>query len=303
MKLSLARDYALLKIREISRKVFWFSFLNFAANFADVFLFFMKDQSNSKLIALLTDFGTKDYFVGAMKGVILSINPHVRIVDITHDIEPQNIAAARFNLRACYRNFPPQTIFVAVVDPGVGSARKAILVETDDYFFIAPDNGLLSFIYNENEKYRVYELTDEHFFAEKLSATFHGRDIFAPVAAHLSNGTAASSFGGQTKNYIHLPEIKPQRLSATEIEAEIIYADCFGNLVTNLTDGDLPPSFALRAGELTITQRRKYFAEAEKGEIFVIFGSTGFLEIVVFQDSAQKILKAQIGQKIVVTNC
>src|SRR5215211_7652687 len=148
------------------------------------------------IIALLTDFGTKDYFVGAMKGAILSINENVHLIDITHEIEPQDIKSASFNLRACYKNFMVGTIFVAVVDPGVGSERRAILVETDDYFFIAPDNGILSFIFNEggnasaNERaevtelarshalafpplgFRVFELTNNEYFAEKISATF-----------------------------------------------------------------------------------------------------------------------------------
>ena len=147
------------------------------------------------IIALLTDFGTKDYFVGAMKGVILNINENAKIIDITHEIEPQNIRSASFTLRACYKNFPPKTIFVAVVDPGVGSERRAILVETEDYFFIAPDNGLLSFIFNESDDFLVYEITNEKFFNQPVSQTFHGRDIFAPCAAHLSKGVLPAEFG------------------------------------------------------------------------------------------------------------
>src|SRR5687768_16272120 len=119
----------------------------------------MSEESKQKIIALITDFGTRDYFVGAMKGVILSINRTTRIIDITHEISPQDVMSASFTLRACYENFPKKTIFVAIVDPGVGSDRKAILVETEDYFFIAPDNGLLSFVFNETENFRVYELS------------------------------------------------------------------------------------------------------------------------------------------------
>jgi hypothetical protein len=142
------------------------------------------------MIALLTDFGTADYYVGAMKGVILSINSDVTIVDISHEIEPQNINAASFTLRSCYRNFPPKTIFAAIVDPGVGSDRNAILIETENYRFIAPDNGILSFVFNGTEKSRVFELTNDKFFLPSISRTFHGRDVFAPCAAHLSNGAA-----------------------------------------------------------------------------------------------------------------
>lgn len=262
----------------------------------------MSEKPNSNLIALLTDFGTQDYFVGAMKGAILSINPSARIVDITHEIEPQNINSASFNLRACYKNFPAKTIFVAVVDPGVGSNRKAILVETKDYFFIAPDNGLLSFIFHEEEYNRIFELTNETFFAEEVSATFHGRDVFAPVAAHLSKGVTPDLFGAETKDVTRLKEQKPHKNSENEIVAEIIHADRFGNLITNLTSDYLPENFTLKVAGTTINKHQKYFAEAEKSELFMIFGSAGFLEIVAFQDSAQRLLNVKIGQEIVVTN-
>lgn len=250
------------------------------------------------MIALLTDFGTKDYFVGAMKGVILSINREAKIVDITHEIEPQNIAAASFNLRACYKNFPEKTIFVAVVDPGVGSNRKAILVETNKYFFIAPDNGLLSFVFNEEADFKVYELTNEKFFAENISQTFHGRDVFAPVAAHLSNGVPPSEFGLQTNNFVRLNEAQPSKNDAGKIVGTIIYIDKFGNLVTNLTKEHLPENFVLEIGVVKIGNLKNYFAEAETGEILTIFGSAGFLEIVAFQDSAQKLLNSKTGNLV-----
>lgn len=262
----------------------------------------MNDAAESNIIALLTDFGTRDYFVGAMKGAILSINSQAKIIDITHEIEPQNVAAASFTLRACYRNFPVKTIFVAVVDPGVGSHRKAILVETDDYYFIAPDNGLLSFVFNKTNDFKVFELTNENYFARHVSATFHGRDVFAPAAAHLSKNAAARLFGAEAKNFVRLPENKPRETSDGAIVAEIIHADRFGNLITNLTQKDLPPNFALEINETIINKRYRYFAEAGKGELFMIFGSAGFLEIVAFRDSAQELLKVQIGQQIIVTN-
>ena len=258
----------------------------------------MNELSNPRVIALLTDFGTRDYFVGAMKGVILSINPRAIIVDITHDIAPQNIAAASFNLRACLKNFPARTIFVAVVDPGVGSHRKAILVETADYFFIAPDNGLLSFIFRDEKFFKVYELTERRFFAANVSSTFHGRDVFAPAAAHLSTDIAAALFGAETKDYIYLNEIAPRRLSDDIIEARIIHADHFGNLITNLTVADVPEKFQLKINEIVVNKQLKFFAAVGKSELAMIFGSAGFLEIIAFQDSAQRILKAEIGQSV-----
>lgn len=248
-------------------------------------------------IALLTDFGTKDYFVGALKGVILTINSKVRIIDITHDIEPQSIVSAIFILRACYRDFPAKTIFVAVIDPGVGSERRAILVETDKYFFIAPDNGILSFVFEEVKKYRVYELTNSIYFAQNISNTFHGRDIFAPVSAHLSGGVMPEEFGNEIKDFIVLHNSKPEKISENEVEAEITHMDRFGNLVTNLKKEDLPDRFLLEIGQISLDKVQNFYAEANKSEIFLILGSAGFLEIAAFQDSAKNILNSKIGDK------
>lgn len=249
-------------------------------------------------IALLTDFGTRDYFVGAMKGVILSINKDAKIIDITHEIEPQNIVAAGFTLEACRRNFPPQTIFVAVVDPGVGSARRAILVAEKEYFFIAPDNGLLSFVFSQTDDFRVYEISDPQYFNHPVSATFHGRDIFAPAAAHLSKGVRPEKFGPEIADFVFFPKPKPRRTGPDRLEAEIIYCDRFGNLITNLTPADLPRSFSLSVNGRRVDRLQRFFAEAEKDRIFMIFGSAGFLEIAAFQNSAEKLLGARTGDKI-----
>lgn len=264
---------------------------------------------NSKnLIALLTDFGTRDYFVGALKGAILSVNARANIIDITHEIHAQDISSASFTLRVCYRNFPAKTIFVAVVDPGVGSARRGVLVETADYYFVAPDNGLLSFVFNEIEnsgagavnRVRVFELTAERFFAKNVSRTFHGRDIFAPVAAHLSNGVRPNEFGAEIEGFVCFEESQPRKVSANETEAQIVHTDCFGNLITNLKSEDLPEKFSLEIGGKTISRLRNFFAEAEESEVFMIEGSAGFLEIAAFRDSAAKLLSAANGQKIIV---
>lgn len=253
------------------------------------------------MIVLLTDFGTQDYFIGAMKGAILSISKGANIVDITHDIPPQDIRSGSFTLRACYRDFPHKTIFVAVVDPGVGSNRRAILVETADYYFIAPDNGLLSFIFSEASNFRVYQLENEKFFKHPISRTFHGRDIFAPVAAHLSNGIKANKFGNETQDFVCFKENKPQKVSDKEIEAEIIHIDRFGNLITNLTQNDLSENFTLSINGKTINKFQDFFAQAKKNEMFVLLGSTGFLEVAAFQDSAAQLLKVKRGQKVILT--
>ena len=253
---------------------------------------------SKNIIALLTDFGVKDYFVGAMKGAVLSINSAAKIVDITHEIEPQSIISASFTLRACYKDFPKKTIFVAVVDPGVGSNRRAILVKTKDYFFIAPDNGLLSFVFEETDSFQVFELTNNEFFPENVSRTFHGRDIFAPVAAHISNGVEAQRFGVEIKDFVRLPIVKPRKISESEIEAAIIHIDRFGNLVANLEKKDLPEKFGLEINDVKIENLREFYAEAANGEIFMIFGSAGFLEICVFRASAAGLLSVKAGRKI-----
>ena len=252
------------------------------------------------IIALLTDFGTKDYFVAAMKGAILSIVPAAQIVDVTHEIAPQDIAAGAFALRACYRNFPWRTIFTAVVDPGVGSARRALLVATESRYFIAPDNGLLSFVFDEAESFRVFELTERRYFAAEISTTFHGRDVFAPVAAHLASGVAPDAFGQPIDDFVRLASSRPRRAANGAIEGEIIEIDRFGNLITNLKREDLPDAFTVEIKRTHIRKLQSFFAEADAGELFMIFGSAGFLEIVAFRTSAARLLGAARGEKFAV---
>src|ERR1700694_3990292 len=184
------------------------------------------------IITLLTDFGSQDYFVGAVKGAILSINPQVIIVDITHEIPPQDIEAAAFNLLATYKDFPAATIHVAVVDPGVGSARKPILIECGEQFFVGPDNGIFSWICEREGDFRAIHLTNEDFFRHPVSATFHGRDIFAPVAAALSTGVAITEFGQKVGDYVRLDPLRPVAASDGSIEGRVIHIDRFGNCIT-----------------------------------------------------------------------
>jgi S-adenosyl-L-methionine hydrolase (adenosine-forming) len=252
------------------------------------------------IITLLTDFGTRDYFVGAMKGAIFSINPEAKIADITHEIPPQDVRAAAFTLANYYKTFSAGTIHVCVVDPGVGSNRRAVLAKTEDYYFVAPDNGLLSFVFAEQENFRVFELTNKKFFLHPVSQSFHGRDLFAPVAAHLSKGIASEEFGSEIKDFVRFEISKPRKNSAEETEAEILQIDRFGNLITNLKSADLPEKFVLKVNEKLITKHQKYYAEAESGEIFSIVGSAGFLEIVAFRDSAKGLLNVKIGDKVFV---
>lgn len=252
------------------------------------------------IIALLTDFGTKDYYVGAMKGVILSINENANIIDISHEIEPQNVLSASFVLESCYKNFPPKTIFVAVVDPGVGSDRKAVLVETENYYFIAPDNGLLSFVYENEKNFRVFELTNRKFFADNISNTFHGRDIFAPVAAHLSKGVKPASFGAEIEEIVKFDEVSADRENADLFEVKLIHIDRFGNLVTNLRKENLPEKFAVEIGGKVIDKVCRFYAQAEENELIMIFGSSGRLEISAVNGSAAEILQINKLSKLLV---
>ncbi|MDT4898841.1 MAG: hypothetical protein QOH25_3918 [Acidobacteriota bacterium] len=257
------------------------------------------------LITLLTDFGTADYFVGAMKGVILTINRDARIVDITHDIPPQDIQAGAFTLLGAYQTFPAQTVHVAIVDPGVGSNRRPILVSGGQQFFVGPDNGLFSYIYERELDARVFHLTNEKYFRPTVSATFHGRDVFAPIAGALSTGIPPEQLGDEVTDYVRLPQLKAKQQAGKPIEAAIIHIDRFGNCITNLTPDLLTEAMIAAGATLTINGRkitsfRRFFTEgkAAPGELFAIWGSAGYLEIAAYLTSAAQLLGAKRGQII-----
>jgi S-adenosyl-L-methionine hydrolase (adenosine-forming) len=253
------------------------------------------------IITLLTDFGSKDHHVGAMRGVILGINPHATIVDISHYISPHNIVEGAFLLSNVYTYFPSGTIHLAVVDPGVGSKRKPILVKGENFFFIGPDNGLFGLIYDQLKKFSVYELTNTHFFLKTVSATFQGRDIFAPVAAYLSRGVSPLEMGKETKNFQRLSLPQPI-LEKKKIRGKVMYIDNFGNLITNITVNHLknlekPPS-KIKIRENVISGLSKNYQEVKKGTLLAIMGSSNFLEISVREGNAQKKLKSKEGDEI-----
>lgn len=253
-----------------------------------------------RIIALITDFGESDYFVGSMKGVILSINPEVEIVDITHNIRPFDIFEAGFVLKSSFLFFPPKTIFITVVDPEVGSKRRILLAFYKNYYFIAPDNGILSLIMEENEESEVISVTSSHYFLPKISSTFHGRDIMAPVSAWLSKGINISNFGEKCNDWVKLkfPEIK--KLDEKVYEGEIIHIDRFGNLITNIPSSFLEGKRSIRVeinGKIIDKFKRSY-SEGSVGEPILIIGSSDFLEIGAFLSSAEKILNARKGDKL-----
>jgi S-adenosylmethionine hydrolase len=257
------------------------------------------------IITLLTDFGSQDYFVGAMKGAILSINRHALIIDITHEIPPQDIETAAFNLLATYKDFPAGTIHVAVVDPGVGSTRKPILIECGEQFFVGPDNGIFSWICEREGSGRAIHLTNEAFFRHPVSKTFHGRDIFAPVAAALSNGVAMTEFGEKLSDYVRLDPLLPAVTSDGGVEGRVIHIDRFGNCITNLTPEHFSADAAASGAKLRINGReltsfRQSFSEGavDRDDLFCLVGSAGFLEIAARNSSAAIILEAQRGNAV-----
>lgn len=243
------------------------------------------------VITLLTDFGTADYFVGAVKGAILSVNPNVVIADITHELPPHDIEAGAFTLLAVYKTFPAGAIHVAVVDPGVGSSRRPILVAANEQFFVGPDNGIFSYIYDREPSHRIFHVTAEKYFRPDPTSTFHGRDIFAPVAAALSTGVPPEEFGVEIDDEIRLPSL--------ETPLRIIHIDRFGNCVTNIRRETFEGK-SLSINGRTITTLRNFYGEAgSSDEVFAIWGSAGFLEISVNGASAAQILGAKRGDTII----
>jgi hypothetical protein len=256
------------------------------------------------IITLTTDFGLSDYFVGAMKGVMLGICPAATLVDISHDITPFEIPEAAIVIAQAYRHFPPKTVHLVVVDPGVGTSRRPILAEAAGQYFLAPDNGVLTMIYSR-EKHKVRAITAERFFLKPVSNTFHGRDVFAPVAAHLAKDGRPVRFGKLIHDYLRSSFDKPTRTGKRVWTGNILKIDRFGNLITNLAAADFAVvkerPFQLLVGPRSISQFARTFAEAPAGELVLIEGSSGYLEIAANQASAAKIIGCAAGTQVDLT--
>ncbi len=256
---------------------------------------------HTRVITLTTDFGTADFFAGAMKGVILTESPRTQIVDLTHEIPPQDIQAAAFTVLAAYRSFPAGTIHIAVVDPGVGSLRLPIVLSAGGFSFVGPDNGIFSYVCDQEAGWRGFHITNDKFFRKPVSSTFHGRDVFAPVAAALSKGVGPEVFGPEVKSLVRLESLAPEQLENGRVKGQIIHIDRFGNCVTNLTEEHLGQSeVLLEVNGKRISAVRKFFAEesGNKTKLFAIVGSTGFLEIVARNASAAELLNARRGNVV-----
>lgn len=258
------------------------------------------------LITLITDFGQKDPFVGIMKGVIISINPEAGIIDITHEIPPGNIKEAAFIVWESFGYFPAGTICVVVVDPGVGSGRRPLLVEASGRYFIGPDNGVFTMM-KETGGARVFHITKERFFLEKRGSTFHGRDVFAPSAAWLSKGVLPSEFGPEISDPVAI-EFPRASVGKNSIEGEVIRIDRFGNAITNIGADILMALIGNRPkGGLKIkikdveTDLRGFYSEAGDGKSHAVINSSGLLEIFIYMGDAKKTLGVKAGDPVTVT--
>jgi len=254
------------------------------------------------IITLTSDFGTADHLVGVMKGVILSINPAARIVDINHHVAPFDILDGALTIANSCKYFPPRTIHVVIVDPGVGTQRRPLLVSGQKQYFIAPDNGVLSLIL-ERESCIVRHITAEHYFLNPVSPTFHGRDIFAPTAAWLSKAWQTEAFGEEITDYVRFTTPKA-KAAGRSIKGVVLRVDAFGNLMTNLTAEDVPAA-AVASGAIRLSVNGKEiqklvltFASGTPGEPIAVFGSAGFLEIAVNRGSAARTLGANRGAEV-----
>ncbi len=261
-------------------------------------------MSEIRIVTFTTDFGLSDPFVGIMHGVVLNIHPEAAVVDISHAVPSYDVLDGAWTIAQAYRFFPPRTVHVVVVDPGVGSTRRPIIVETDDYVFVAPDNGVLSLVEAREAKFSVRHVVAERYFLQPVSQTFHGRDIFAPVAGWLSKGVAPPEFGPEISDYVRLQMPAVERVGDHSLRGVVIKVDKFGNLITNISGLEAPALFAVSSPPVsvliceTIAPLRHSYAEGEEGEVFAIAGSSGYLEIAARQTSAAERLAAGVGTPV-----
>ena len=259
------------------------------------------------IITLTTDFGTNDHFVGTVKGVILNIVPDAQIVDICHSVQAFDVLDGALTIAQAYSYFPTGTVHLVVVDPGVGTARRPILVTCEQQHFVAPDNGVMSLIYAREERIHVRHVTAEHYYLQPVSNTFHARDIFAPVTAYLAKGVDAAKFGEEITDFVRFNAPKPKQAEGNTLRGVVLKVDRFGNLVTNITPQDAlalfqstpdTTPFKILVGKREITEIRTTYAEGGPGEVFGILGSMGYLEIVTNRGSAAQTLSAGKGSEV-----
>ncbi|HSR54462.1 MAG TPA: SAM-dependent chlorinase/fluorinase [Acidobacteriota bacterium] len=262
-------------------------------------------MTRQPIVTFLSDFGTREYYVGAVKGAVLSACPEANVVDISHGVASHDLLEAAFTLNGAYQTFPSRTIHLVVVDPGVGSSRRALIVSTEKYYFVGPDNGVLSLIYQREEINRVISIEAGHYFREPVSPTFHGRDVFGPVAGSLAHGIQIDKFGPEVDDYKRLSLPSPRKSADSQVEGIVLHIDKFGNVITNLSPEGVsklvgrearPAAFQL--GESTISRHCRYYSEAQPREIISLVGSSGYYELAALKQPAARLLNAKRGAKV-----
>jgi S-adenosylmethionine hydrolase len=261
--------------------------------------------ARTPLITLTTDFGISDHFVGTIKGVILGIAPDARIVDISHSVQAFDVLDGALTISQAYAYFPSGTVHMVVIDPGVGTARRPILVTSERHYFVAPDNGVMSLIYDREQRLSVREVKAEHYYLQPVSNTFHARDIFSPVAAYLAKGVDSDRFGEEITDFVRFSAPKPKATGANGLRGVVLKVDRFGNIITNITQQDAPalfqetpPAFKITIGKREITELKSAYAIGAPGEVFGILGSMGFLEIAANRNSAAQIVGVGKGTEV-----
>lgn len=265
-------------------------------------------MAHRPLITLTTDFGLSDHFVGTLKGVILNIAPEAEIVDISHSVQAFDVLDGALTIAQSYSYFPSGTVHLVVVDPGVGTARRPILVTSERHHFVAPDNGVLSLVYGREERLHIRHVTAEHYYLQPVSNTFHARDIFAPVAAWLAKGVDPEKFGDEISDFVRFNAPKPKTANGNTLRGVVLKVDRFGNLITNITPQDAPMLFAsdpapfkILVGKHEITEIHSSYSGGTLGAVFGILGSMGYLEIASNRGSAAKIVGTGKGSEVTVS--
>lgn len=259
------------------------------------------------VFALLTDFGTRDHYVAAMKGVLLSSCPDARIVDISHEVPPQSILEGAYILACTYPYMPDGTIHIAVVDPGVGGARRGLVVSAGGKHFVAPDNGILGYVLTSERGWRAYSIESPDFMSPQVSSTFHGRDVFAPAAAQIALGRSPSEAGPEIRDPV-VPSNLFAQVDDERIRGMVVHVDRFGNLITNVSEhllrgwlGDHGPEDAVvEVGTACVSSIRRYYSEVPAGELIALVGSSGQLEVSVNGGSASELLGVSVGANVTV---
>lgn len=256
------------------------------------------------LLTLITDFGTREYYVGALKGSILEVHPDIELVDLSHEVSSHDVLAGALTAAGSCPWFPPRTVHLIVVDPGVGSERRVLIAATDRHRYVAPDNGVLSLVFRQDPPSRVIAVEAEHYYRHPVCPTFHARDILGPVAAWLAKGIAVENFGSEVSDYKLLTLPSPVEESG-RLHGRVLHIDKFGNIITTFTQRELDefrtrhPQWRLRIGNKTIERLVQYYSQGAEGEAIALTGSSGFLEIAVARRPASQVLQVSRGMSVV----